>query len=356
MARNFCKLCGARLTPGAQACPGCGGRLAPEGPQPEEPHSEAPEPSAAPKAAPPLDALAGSALQSEVHLRGGRTEPALDMAQADPAEIFHSVFGFSETAGGAQAGPAAAEQADGTKPESSESARLGETDENPSASPVAQECAKAPAAPVSADTTPAAAPEKTGTEPSADISGEPITEPSATVPKEPVNDTGINGAQGAVPEPASFGTGAAAQTVREPNLAAQQQPADLRYASSYGGPNSGAVPRYASPAPPVPPTAPLPHYALGPGVPPYPPAWGCGMPEPPEFVPTSSFLGMSLIGMIPLVGLIYLIVQAAGNRWRPNRRNFARGFLAARVIFCAAVYLMVFLLGVLAMAGGYYYY
>ncbi len=93
--------------------------------------------------------------------------------------------------------------------------------------------------------------------------------------------------------------------------------------------------------------------------PPYPYApgsWGYGMPVPPELISTGGYLGMFLISMIPIVGLIYLIIQAAGNPWRPNRRNFARGLLAAQAIAIAVVYGLVILVGILIGMTGYYYY
>ena len=106
------------------------------------------------------------------------------------------------------------------------------------------------------------------------------------------------------------------------------------------------MPQYAAPAPHTPPP-----YSYAPG------PWGYGTPVPPDLISTGSYIGMFLIGMIPIVGLIYLIVQAAGNQWRPNRRNFARGMLAAEAIVIGALYAFLILSIIfMRMNGSYYYY
>lgn len=314
MTKNFCKLCGARLTPGAASCPGCGRPLAPDA-APEERPGAAPEPEQSETAAPPLNALAANSLQSETNLRVGRGAPAAGMAQADPAEVFHSFFGFPEAA------------QNGTDPA------------NPAADvPAASECFAA------AQEEDGIAPAPSGAQNGADgpaLSSDTAQASDASAPKKEILPPGAEvpptspGAAGDNPIPAQ--SAAPAQNI--PHYAAPLQ--DTATAQN--------IPRYAAPVPP--------QYAPGPGMPPYypPVPWGYAMPEQPELIPMSGYLAMVLIGMIPLVGLVYLIVQAAGNQWRPNRRNFARGFLAARAILWAVFYLAVFLIGVSAMARGYYY-
>ena len=112
----------------------------------------------------------------------------------------------------------------------------------------------------------------------------------------------------------------------------------------YSQPDAGPAPHYAANAPQTPPPYP---YAPG--------SWNYGAPVQPDFISTGSYIGMFLIGMIPLVGLIYLIIQAAGNQWRPNRRNFARGFLAAQVIVIVGLYALLILSLLFMRTGGYNY-
>lgn len=84
---------------------------------------------------------------------------------------------------------------------------------------------------------------------------------------------------------------------------------------------------------------------------------GYGQPEPPEQISMGSYLGMSLLGMVPVLGLVFLLVWALDSPGRPNRRNFARGFLAARVIAWAVFFVLVFVLGiVIAVAAPALYY
>ena len=66
-----------------------------------------------------------------------------------------------------------------------------------------------------------------------------------------------------------------------------------------------------------------------------------GQPELPEPISMGSYLGMSLWGMVPVIGLVFLLVWALDSPGRPNRRNFARGFLAARVIAWAVFFVSV---------------
>lgn len=300
MIRNFCKMCGARLGPNADFCHNCGCRLDPQTPSPglngtnsdgtpsenalpgaagapAAPDAAAapaaqPEPAAAPDAPGP-DTAAQNAQQSYPAFETCKSETPLNMAQADPAEIFRGFFG--------DAFPAPNTQTD------------------------------APAVPDTAAAN-AANFEAAGTHGAADAPG------AANVP-------------GTQPAP-----GAAPASPYAPYM--------------YGQPDAGAVPQpapqYAPPVPQMPP--PYPYYAPGP--------WGYGAPQQPELISTGGYLGMFLIGMIPLAGLIYLIVQAAGNQWRPNRRNFARGFLAARAIAIAAVYALVLFAGIFMRVAGYYYY
>lgn len=67
--------------------------------------------------------------------------------------------------------------------------------------------------------------------------------------------------------------------------------------------------------------------------------------EPPELVTFSSALMLSLIGLIPVAGLIYLLFQSFLSAAGPNRRNFARGLLTARLILTAvALILFIFVI------------
>ena len=70
-----------------------------------------------------------------------------------------------------------------------------------------------------------------------------------------------------------------------------------------------------------------------------------------------SYLGMSLLGMVPVIGLVFLLVWALDSPGRPNRRNFARGFLAARVIAWAVFLVLTFVLFlIMAVASPAFYY
>ncbi len=101
------------------------------------------------------------------------------------------------------------------------------------------------------------------------------------------------------------------------------------------------TPRYA-PQPPVYAQPPAYYYPPDPRGYQQPPAY-YGLPEQPEAISFGSYLCMSLIGLLPVVGLIYLLVQAVQGPGRPNRRNFARGLLTARLILFAAAVLLLFL-------------
>ena len=71
----------------------------------------------------------------------------------------------------------------------------------------------------------------------------------------------------------------------------------------------------------------------------------------------SVYLGMSLLGMVPVIGLVFLLVWALDSPGRPNRRNFARGFLAARVIAWAVFFVLTFVLFlIMAVASPAFYY
>ena len=66
---------------------------------------------------------------------------------------------------------------------------------------------------------------------------------------------------------------------------------------------------------------------------------------------------MSLLGMVPVIGLVFLLVWALDSPGRPNRRNFARGFLAARVIAWAVFLVLTFVLFlIMAVASPAFYY
>lgn len=298
MIRNFCRMCGARLGPNADFCHSCGCRLDPQTPSPGlngtnldgAPSEDAlpgasgapaapdaqPEPAAAPAVpAEQPEPAAQSAQQSHLAFETRKNETPLNMAQADPAGIFHGFFGDAFPAPNTQAGAPAVPDA------------------------------AAPDAPVVPGAANAAISEAAGTQGAADAPGAANIPGTANVP------------------------GAAFASPYAPYM--------------YGQPDAGTVP---PPAPQMPP--PYPYYAPGP--------WGYGAPQQPELISTGGYLGMFLIGMIPLAGLIYLIVQAAGNQWRPNRRNFARGFLAARAIAIAAVYALVLFAGIFMRVAGYYYY
>jgi len=82
-----------------------------------------------------------------------------------------------------------------------------------------------------------------------------------------------------------------------------------------------------------------------------------GQPELPEPISMGSYLGMSLLGMVPVIGLVFLLVWALDSPGRPNRRNFARGFLAARVIAWAVFFVLTFVLFlIMAVASPAFYY
>ena len=82
-----------------------------------------------------------------------------------------------------------------------------------------------------------------------------------------------------------------------------------------------------------------------------------GQPELPEPISMGSYLGMSLLGMVPVIGLVFLLVWALDSPGRPNRRNFARGFLAARVIAWVVFFVLTFVLFlIMAVASPAFYY
>ena len=55
--------------------------------------------------------------------------------------------------------------------------------------------------------------------------------------------------------------------------------------------------------------------------------------------------------------MVFLLVWALDSRGRPNRRNFARGFLAARVIAWAVFFVLTFVLFlIMAVASPAFYY
>lgn len=127
-----------------------------------------------------------------------------------------------------------------------------------------------------------------------------------------------------------------------------------------GGSPVGAAPRpiympprhEGTPGPGVPPPA----YAQRPAY--YTPGMqSYGQPELPEPISMGSYLGMSLLGMVPVIGLVFLLVWALDSPGRPNRRNFARGFLAARVIAWAVFFVLTFVLFlIMAVASPAFYY
>ena len=134
---------------------------------------------------------------------------------------------------------------------------------------------------------------------------------------------------------------------------------------AYPYPPQGGSPVGAAPRPIYMP--PRPEGTPGPGVP--PPAYAqrpayytpgmqsYGQPELPEPISMGSYLGMSLLGMVPVIGLVFLLVWALDSPGRPNRRNFARGFLAARVIAWAVFFVLTFVLFlIMAVASPAFYY
>lgn len=330
MTKNFCKLCGARLTPGADTCPGCGRWLTPDIPDVAPPTENAAAPEQGAAAAPPLNALAANSLQSETNLRVKHGAPPVNMAQVDPAEVFQSFFGFPEAA------------QDGAAPTGSAAAAASDASERSAAAQEEEEIAPAPLGARDGADAAAVSPKAAPAPDAPDLAGKSAA-PGAEIPVSPTDAPEQNPFPAQDPAPAKSPAPVPAQSAAPaqniPHYAAPPQ--DTATAQN--------IPRYAAPVPP--------QYAPGPGMPPYypPVPWGYAMPEQPDLIPMSGYLAMALIGMIPLVGLVYLIVQAAGNQWRPNRRNFARGFLAARAILWAVFYLAVFLAGVFAMASGYYY-
>ena len=134
---------------------------------------------------------------------------------------------------------------------------------------------------------------------------------------------------------------------------------------AYPYPPQGGSPVGAAPRPIYMPSRP--EGTPGPGVP--PPAYAqrpayytpgmqsYGQPELPEPISMGSYLGMSLLGMVPVIGLVFLLVWALDSPGRPNRRNFARGFLAARVIAWAVFFVLTFVLFlIMAVASPAFYY
>ena len=101
-------------------------------------------------------------------------------------------------------------------------------------------------------------------------------------------------------------------------------------------------------------------YAPGPNGYPLPPQYARDpryamqgeVPEPVSFI---SAFTMSLIGMVPVVGLVYLLLQAMQSPGQPNRRTFARGLLTARLIVLLVVVVVLVFLFVSAMMRRIFY-
>ena len=121
---------------------------------------------------------------------------------------------------------------------------------------------------------------------------------------------------------------------------------------AYLYPPQGGSPVGAAPRPIYMP--PRPEGTPGPGVP--PPAYAqrpayytpgmqsYGQPELPEPISMGSYLGMSLLGMVPVIGLVFLLV-------------WALDFLAARVIAWAVFFVLTFVLFlIMAVASPAFYY
>lgn len=414
MNKNFCKLCGARLTPDAAVCPRCGRPLSPgsaadapaaaqlldppadllaptvdvmadrpmiapcsadellqtpptgeadsaprggaaanaSGPAPANEKTGPSASSGGESAAPSLHALADSALQSGAPC-DTPAAPAFDPAQTRPSEVFHNVFGFPASEDDAKASPdagqdpASAPNADGM-PHAAQ-APAANTPPHPAPGMDAQTDVVPPPAPQSAQTSAADAPPTPvpGADPQPHVAPPPA--PQAAQPA--TADTPPQPAPGAAAPPAAPWP-YAADAYGQPHAGPSPQTAAPPM-PPYAAPGA---PQYAAPRMPQYAAPPAPQYAAPGGPYPYAPgSWGYGAPTQPDLVSTGSYLGMFLLGCIPLAGLIYLIVQAAGNQWRPNRRNFARGLLAARAILLGAAYVLLLLVGVWGSMNGFYY-
>lgn len=169
--------------------------------------------------------------------------------------------------------------------------------------------------------------------------------PAADLPESPVREAGAGEPRqaGRLDEPPV--TVPAGEIPTQPGPGAPVPPIHGQE-EAYPYPPQGGSPVGAAPRPIYMP--PRPEGTPGPGVP--PPAYAqrpayytpgmqsYGQPELPEPISMGSYLGMSLLGMVPVIGLVFLLVWALDSPGRPNRRNFARGFLAARVIAWAVFF------------------
>ena len=161
--------------------------------------------------------------------------------------------------------------------------------------------------------------------------------PAADLPESPVREAGAGEPRqaGRLDEPPV--TVPAGEIPTQPGPGAPVPPIHGQE-EAYPYPPQGGSPVGAAPRPIYMPSRP--EGTPGPGVP--PPAYAqrpayytpgmqsYGQPELPEPISMGSYLGMSLLGMVPVIGLVFLLVWALDSPGRPNRRNFARGFLAAR--------------------------
>lgn len=188
--------------------------------------------------------------------------------------------------------------------------------------------------------------------------------PAADLPESPVREAGAGEPRqaGRLDEPPV--TVPAGEIPTQPGPGAPVPPIHGQE-EAYPYPPQGGSPVGAAPRPIY--MLPRPEGTPGPGVP--PPAYAqrpayytpgmqsYGQPELPEPISMGSYLGMSLLGMVPVIGLVFLLVWALDSPGRPNRRNFARGFLAARVIAWAVFFVLTFVLFlIMAVASPAFYY
>ena len=103
-------------------------------------------------------------------------------------------------------------------------------------------------------------------------------------------------------------------------------------------------------APPSPPQMGAPRYApyRGPG--------GYHASEMPEYIGFGGYLGMSVAGLLPVIGYIFLLIWSFDSAPRPNRRNFARGLIVAKLIMDVVLFVGAFALAFFIGMLGYYYY